>query len=67
MTKIKIYDLAQDTLISREEMKKVFGGIIIVRGKPNIFTNPHIDGWNLEQGIGNIGSTVSIEEDPWHG
>lgn len=33
MVRIKLNDLPQDTKISKEEMKKVFGGIIIIIGK----------------------------------
>ncbi len=33
MTRIKITDLPQDIQISPAEMKKVFGGIIIIEGK----------------------------------
>lgn len=36
MTRIKITDLPQDMQISAAEMKKVFGGIIIIGGKDSL-------------------------------
>ncbi len=69
MTRIKITDLPQDIQISPTEMKKVFGGIIIVDGRVSPI-NTGLDSRQLK--IDNaLGSTLDstnrmIEEDPWH-
>lgn len=54
MTRIKITDLPQDMQISSAEMKKVFGGIIIIGGKDSLLNT------GLDARLMKLDDTVSM-------
>lgn len=68
MVRIKITDLPQDTKISREEMKKVFGGA--GKSLTQSYANPLETAAFFIPGdrssLTDLQQLSSIEEDPWH-
>lgn len=65
MARIKIHELPKDTQISREEMKKVFGGasksLTQSYANPLTASAPYIPGGSVL----NPGQLGALEPDPW--
>lgn len=66
MARIKITDLPKNVQISREEMKKVFGGA--AKSLTQVYANPlELTGSFVQGGsFLNPGQLVGLEPDPWN-
>ena len=64
MARIKITDLPKNVQISREEMKKVFGGA--AKSLTQVYANPlELTGSFVPGDRLNPGQLVGLEPDPW--